>query len=277
MKVEQLRESVAALGFESGIYDERLFILSSNRALELIFTEREVTREAVICADFPTPTEIFKSYIHKGGERDTFRISGVAYSFRATGSGAYTVRDKSGSFTHKLSGDGALYRGFISGDAEIVFTGEFRYSVYSLASFDSIVSKDASDIPTSAPEYPIDLEKKIPDYLAPASLPYDYFGHAVKGARIVGKTLYLPSGTSGEVRMLYRRSARPIGSDLREDIDIPRECECLLPLLTASFMWLEDDSDMAQYYMALYKNALATVEGEVTGRLDTDYATNGWA
>ena len=277
MKVEQLRESVAALFFESGIYDERLFILSSNRALGLIFTDREVTSEAILDVDRPTPRMVFDSYVHGGHDAESFPIEGVAYSFRASGRGLYTVKDKSGSITREISGDGGIYRGFISGEGSISFHGDYRYTVYSLALFDSLVSPDAADIPIAYPEYEIDLPGRIPNFLAIASLPYGKDGRAVRGARIVGSKLYLPRDVTGEIRLLYRRSPKRIVSDSKEDIDVPRECECLLPLLTASFMWIDDDAEVAQYYMALYKNALATVRGELTYRLDQGYTTNGWA
>ena len=277
MKVEQLRESVAALGFENGIYDERQFILSCNRALDLIFTDREVTGIALINVDSPKPDVIKDEYIHKGGESSVFPLVGLAYSFRASGRGHYTVKDGSGLITREISGDGMEYRGFISGKGEITFFGDYRFSVYYLSVFDSLISPEVSDIPIVGTEEKIDLYSRIPDFLATASLPETSEGEPIKGARVVGSSLILPRGTSGQIKLVYRRSPKRASSDMREDIDIPRECEFLLPLVVASFMWLEDDTDMAQYYMALYKSTLGTVNGELAGRLDTGYTTNGWA
>ena len=277
MNVEQLRDSVSALGFENGIHDERLFILSANRALRLIFTERSVVAEADIRVDFPSPTTLIGDYWHKGRERTVFKLSGYAYSFKASGHGSYTVTDRTGSVTREISGDGVIYRGFIDGEGEIAFFGDFRFSVYSLASFTSLISADARDIPLYSAEMTIDLPLRIPDFLSIASVPVMKGGGVTEGARVVGSTLCLPSHISGEVSILYRRSLRPIESDSTEKIDIPIECECLLPFLTASFMWLEDDSDMAQYYMALYRNTLATVRAEHNGLIDTEYKTDGWA
>ena len=276
MKIEQLRESVSALGFENGIYDERLFILSADRALSMIFTDREVLKEAVIDTGVKKPSVFIGSYIHSG-EVTTFRISGKAYSFRASGTGSYTVKDKTGERMHDISGDGGVYRGFISGDATITFSGEYRFSVYDLASFDILTGPEESDIPQYSREIKIDLKKRIPDLLTSISIPTDNTGVPIKGARAVGGILTLPSDTEGEIKLIYRRSPKKIYSDMTEDIDLPPECESLLPFLTASFMWLEDDADMAQYYMALYKSALSTVKSELLGRLDTEYKTNGWA
>ena len=51
----------------------------------------------------------------------------------------------------------------------------------------------------------------------------------------------------------------------------------MLPLLTASFMWLDDDAAKAQYYMSLYRDMVTNVKRFQTSKIDAEYRVNGWA
>ena len=42
-------------------------------------------------------------------------------------------------------------------------------------------------------------------------------------------------------------------------IDLDEELSTLLPLLVASYIWLDDDADRAEYYMTLYRARAAEV------------------
>jgi hypothetical protein len=51
----------------------------------------------------------------------------------------------------------------------------------------------------------------------------------------------------------------------------------MLPLLTAAFMWLDDDAGKAQYYMSLYRDLVANTKRYSSNKIDTVYRVNGWA
>ena len=69
----------------------------------------------------------------------------------------------------------------------------------------------------------------------------------------------------------------PGGLDGDERIDVPEELAELLPLAVASFVWLDDDPEKAQYYMSLYKDGIGTLRRFHPRELGSSYVTNGWA
>ena len=58
---------------------------------------------------------------------------------------------------------------------------------------------------------------------------------------------------------------------------MPEETRELLPLLVASYLWLDDDPEKAEYYRALYADGINILRRNVFRRLDNVYKTNGWA
>ena len=60
-------------------------------------------------------------------------------------------------------------------------------------------------------------------------------------------------------------------------LDIPSGAAHLLSLLVAAFIWLDDDAEKAQYYMALYRDGLAAYKYRQLSQRDKKYHTNGWA
>ena len=271
-------QDVAALGFEGEIADVDIFMSSANRALALIYSDRAVTKETEISYEAPRVLSYIPNYRHTGGKKTTFRLSGAAYSFKSTGNGFYTVKDGYKSETHELYGNMSEHRGFMSGDGEITFFGDFSFSVYHLSSFESRFGSDVSDVIIYDGVDRIDAASLLPDFLSFHTLPTDSSGKAIKSAYVRENYLYLPSGFRGEIRLSYRCTA-PVLSIFSPDtpINIPRDTEPLVSLLTASFMWLDDDSEKAEYYMALYRDGMKGVLRYHTREISTNYLTNGWA
>ena len=62
------------------------------------------------------------------------------------------------------------------------------------------------------------------------------------------------------------------------EVDIPREIEHLVPLLTAAYVWLDDDEEKASYYMAIYRENLASLKLYSTSCKNNSYVDlTGWA
>ena len=277
MTTKQVMESVAALGFESDIIEKELFFSSANRALSLIFTDREITKTVKVSRETPDIVSYVPSYRHNG-KSYTLPLRGRAYSFTSTGVGKCTVRDGYHEYSIDLSGNMSEHRGFLSDGGDITFFGEYAFTVYHLTCFAVKMCENVSDIPIYDGDDFIDFGSMYGDFLAFTSLPTDGEGKAVKGVCVSDGRIYLPRDVSGELTVRYRRTHKNITSDnLTGLIDLPRECEVLLPLLTASFMWLDDDAEKAQYYMALYRDTLGRIDSTMTSKADAIYTTNGWA
>ena len=69
-----------------------------------------------------------------------------------------------------------------------------------------------------------------------------------------------------------------IDTELDGELDIDPECEHLLALLSASYIWLDDDAEKAQYYMSLYREGMASLKLYSTRCVNAEYEdVTGWA
>lgn len=277
MTIQQLQDSVAALGFENDIIDKDLFFASVKRALSLIFTDCEITRTVKLSKENGNVLTHIPKHLHEGGEV-SFPLYGRAYSFTTSGTGKCTVRDGYEERTFEFSGGMAEHRGLINGEGEITFSGNFSYAVYDLVCYRSRLSDDPADVPIFSDEGFIDFAKIYGDFLSFCEIPKDSEGRSISASVLSEGKIYLPRDFSGIFTVKYRRRSHDINRDnITDVIDIPNEFECLLPLLTSSFMWLDDDADRAQYYMALYRDMLVSIMSNMRRSLDAVYHTNGWA
>ncbi len=83
---------------------------------------------------------------------------------------------------------------------------------------------------------------------------------------------------AGTVTVYYLRRAREVNEDTAEEpLDIHPAAESLLPLLVASYLWLDDRGELATHYLKLYHT-----EAEELRRLLYRHgpaqlvSTNGW-
>ncbi|MBQ9070995.1 MAG: hypothetical protein IJY23_06600 [Clostridia bacterium] len=280
MTLNQLLSEVYALGFEDSFEINDVFIFSANRALRLIFLELASPRVAKIHVRREDVCYRLDRYTHTPGTSFEIKTdSARAYSFRAYGNGEYTIIDNNGSQIKRFTGAVSESRGVFSGDGKIVFTGDFSYTVTDLSLFSSLKDGNLSSIPIVSDTIQIDLKKYIGDLLCATNAPTDASGKAIPGAAVLGDTLILPEDFSGEVTVYYKPSPNTIGvDDLNYSIDMPKLFEPLLPLLTAAYLWLDDDEEKSQYYMNIYKDEAAKIRLTLMRAHNSSYTdTTGWA
>ena len=278
MTLNELKNDVAKLGFESYIEDEECLIASANRALSLIYVDRPVSKSAVISIWGPRAILVRESIEHHSGEELTISFTGKAISFRTTGKGTCIIKDDTGASETVLSADSQLIRQFIRGKASVTFSGDFYFTVSNLAVFDDITSNSIGDIPEYRPFREIRPEEYCDDFRAFSSRPYDKDGAEIESVKLIDGKICVPFNYRRDIYLTYYKTPRPIEKDFPDRrIEISGECEPMLPLLTASFMWLDDDAAKAQYYMGLYRDLAANVKRFSTNKIDTEYRVNGWA
>lgn len=269
---------VLQLGFDSYIENEEAFIYASNRALSLIYVDRPVSDVAKITFSGPRVTMTEGFIEHGSGETISFSVKGRCISFRSNGSGTCVITDVRGSTTVPLVMPGQLTKQFIYGDATLTFSGNYYFTVSNLAVFSDVISNNQSDIPEYKPYVEVSPEDYCQGFRAFASLPTDAQGRTVESIRLEDGKLRAPFNYRGELYLTYYRSPTPISSeDYEAPIDVSDECAPLLPILTASFIWLDDDAGKAQYYMSLYRDLAANIKRYSTRKIDTVYGVNGWA
>ena len=278
MTLNELKNDVAKLGFESYIEDEDAFIASVNRALSLIYVDRPVSKSAVISFKGPRATFVREFVEHHSGETVSFDVSGRAISFCATGHGTCIIKDQSGTAEITLGTDRQPVKKLLHGDSTVTFTGDYYFTVSNLAVFNDLVSDRPSDIPDYAPFMELSPEDYCDDFRAFSSLPTDKDGKAVQSVKLIDGRIVVPYNYRAELYLTYYRAAKPIDKTAPDaPIDVSEECAPMLPILTASFLWLDDDAAKAQYYMSLYRDIVANVKRYSTNKIDTAYRVNGWA
>lgn len=278
MTLNELKNDVAKLGFESYIEDEDCLIASANRALFLIYVDRPVSKSTIVSFRGPRVNLVREFTEHRSGESISITCTGKAVSFRSTGTGSCVITDNTGSNSIPLSADRQLVKQFIYGTATITFSGDYYFTVSNLAVFDDIISNKAVDIPEYTPYKELNAQDYCDDFRAFCSQPCDKDGNPIRDIKLIDGRIRVPFNYRGEIYLTYYRTPKQLSKELPDAmIDIPEESTPALPLLTAAFMWLDDDAGKAQYYMSLYRDLIANIKRFSTNKIDTVYRVNGWA
>ena len=77
----------------------------------------------------------------------------------------------------------------------------------------------------------------------------------------VGKLL-IPASAKGVFNICYNRKPKALDSadsEMVEIIDLPDELCAILPNLIASYIWVDDEPEKAQYYLSLYREQVAEI------------------
>ena len=278
MTLNELKNDVARLGFEESVEDEDIFLASANRALSLIYIDRPVSQTASISFSGPN-VNVAREYIeHRTGQTITIPFLGRSLSFRSRGRGSCKLKDSTGESLIELAGDNQLTKRFVYGKGEITFYGNYYFTVTNLAVFEDLVGERPTDIPEYMPFVELSPKDWCDNFRAFIDQPRDKFGNANDSVKLIDGRIRAPFDFRGELYLTYYRTPAPIyADDANSIIDISEECAPMLPLLTASFMWLDDDAAKAQYYMSLYRDLVANVKRFSTNKVDAEYRVNGWA
>ena len=278
MKYSDLCTEVAALGFETEVEADGALLHAAERAMRMIYTERPVYGVTEIYKPPVTPTQKISDLFHRGGTVDTLPFDARSFTFRASGTGECRITDGAGERTLSFSGDGVLVRGFVYGEGRMELLGEYSYAIYGLAFYDTLFGPSEEDIPTPDELVEYDAKRYTGPILSFTSPPKDGYGNPIEGALAFAGRIRIPNTYTGRVRLEYKKAPPKIDTNPDTELMLPDGCEHLLPLLTAAYVWLDDDSDKAQYYMALYREAMTAVKLYDRTMADTGYrSVNGWA
>ncbi len=271
MTLQDIKKEVAALGFEADVSIDNGFIFSLRRALWTAYSERGVHKTLRLYQRTQKPDFLAEKTIHNAGEELAFSFVGGAYYFRTAGCGSFTVSDKSGSRKTDFNSVGSTHRGFIYGEGKISFSGNFCYTVYDLCHFKELFSDSEDDIFFGKfKEY--SLKDYAPDFLGICDEIRDSDGRGITGASVCTGTLLIPYEYEGEITLTYRCAPPDVTPDVTDrELDIDPELSHLIPMLAASYIWLDDDAEKAQYYMTLYRNGMASLKMYSTRCLDSKY------
>lgn len=304
MLVSELYKQVAQLGFEDSLEDENRFYYAANRALLQVNSIRPAVSAYVI--NHKPMANLVKvdtfSPIERSEDLCFEATDAKAYYFEADGNGALYIErwdDASGewviidSLEFTSTRRFIPYKGFIkrdgaftTGQIRLRFVGEFLYSVKNVAMYRHIYSSSEADIPAFEPYTRYDISALVPDFLSLGSPPISEDENYVRLNQNYdvegGKVILLPYSAEGCFKVLYNRRPAEIeiignASEDEATVDLDEELCAILPILIASYVWVEDEPSMAEYYLSLYRERAMDIERRIKNATPvTIRNTNGW-
>lgn len=79
-----------------------------------------------------------------------------------------------------------------------------------------------------------------------------------------GETIHINAEIEGRIRVYYKKAHTPfeIGSLDTQEVELPLKAHILLPLLTAYYVWLEDEKPKAVDYYNQYEKLSQSIKSE---------------
>lgn len=304
MTISELYKQVAQLGFEDSLEEDSRFYYAANRALLQVNKIRPAISHYLINHS-PLKNEVVDSTFEpiEKSEDLTFQAVNVkSYYFEVDGNGVVYIEQHNDSTegwdiinTITLSSSKAFkaYRGFIKSGGEFVsgtirlrFSGEFIYSVKNVAMYSNLYSNEVSDIPAYEPYTRYDIKTLVNDFMAlccPPILEDKYNKVLNQEYEIEGNSIILlPYDNKGVYKVMYERRPMQIkdngnASNDETIIDIDDELGSLLPILIASYVWIDDEPQKSEYYLSLYRERAIEIERKIKDTAPVIYkSSNGW-
>ena len=277
MTLNQIREEIGVLGFESVREVDDSFVFALRRALSTAYTERAVIKEHTLLSYQTDPDLYIKTVVHEPKDRICYLTREGTYAFYVTGTGEFELCSDKGSRTTTFSEPyGRLYYGRCE-EGELRFLGEGRYVITSLTMRFGR-GAEHGEFAVYSDKREIRLADAIKDIGSVIRLT-DGSGGMIRGAYARGDILTLPSSYKGEVRVVYRAAPPAVSQDSPDlPIDICRELVHLIPLLTAAYFWLDDDAEKSGYYLSLYREGMNDLKRTSSRTADNEYTDpRGWS
>lgn len=286
MTVSELYNQVAQLGFEDALENQSRFYFALDRAIYQAGQLRP-RYNSVELHHYPLASvaSVCDHVAHaKSGNELIFSAPWAkSYYFECDGQGTcYVEVMVSGKWTEsgRILLDGTAvgvyraYWGFLKREGSFTelpvrlrFVGDFYYAVRNVAMYQSVYSDKLSDIPAFTPFVSYDVSELCPDFISLASPPLTG-ADGVKLGRDYnvedGRAILLPRTACGDYKVIYRRKPKQVSRDYDADeneevIDLDEEICTLLPLLVASYIWLDDEPEVAERYMDLFRERSAEI------------------
>lgn len=280
MTLTDIQNEVAALGFDNGVSLNQSLLCSIKRALRTIYTERGETGMIDIYQEPYLPSIYHERIVHRGDCGDTvIKVFGASYAFAASGVGGFRIKTADKTREYSFNSQFSEFKGTLNGDSEITFFGKYMFVVYDLSVYDTVRSDEPGDISRHTGTKNYDLKKYAKDFMFAVSVPKNEYAKDIYGASIHADTLSVPASYRGRIRIKYRKGIPELSPDEPDkQINLPEEYHSLLPLLTSSYFWLDDDVEKSQYYMSLYRDGMAALKLYTSKEINSSYSdVVGWA
>lgn len=291
MTIQALYDSVAQLGFETSLESDERFFYAANRAILQVNRIRPAIATYNL-NHFPLDNLIkgnnFEPICKAEEELVFVAEKAKSYYFECNGNGMAIIEKSIDGSTWSTIGSVTLssqnnrfveYKGFVLDGGNTVntwvrlrFIGEYLYYVKNVALYNALLSDNAKDIHAYAEYIPYDFAIHTDDFMSFVAPPItdaqrnnafvlnrDYF---VEGE----SKLLIPASAKGVYTVCYNRKPKEItslGMMNDEAVDLDEELCAILPNLVASYIWVEDEPEKANYYLSLYREQVAEITAKI--------------
>ena len=261
MTYKELTAEVAALGFESEIENRSALIFCANRALRSIAALSPTFKRITFFQRVISPISVIEEVNYTPLQEITIPLQGAAFSLKFSGAGTITLKERHRITPFTLNSPYTQMRRYLPGrEGELILSGQTTFKLMDIACFEFANGLSEADIPIIQPFHAYSLPSLAEDFYSFSGLPTNENGDLIQGAYFRDDMLYIPSDYEGEIHLTYRRIPDEILADApNAPIDLSPALTHLLPLLTASYLWLDDDSAKAQFYMQMYMEGMRDV------------------
>ena len=273
MTYKQLYAEVAALGFEGEIENQPALLFSANRALKSLAALMPAYGTVTLIQRAFTPLSHIPELNYVPGKEITVPLRGAVFSFKFSGAGTVTLKERHRVSPFFMDSPYTEFRKYLlDGEGELVLSGNIAFTIKDLACFPYVLGTSEADIPLIAPH-------RSYDFFGFTTLPTDEHGRTIAGSYFRDETLFIPSDYEGEIHLIYHRVPREITSDApNAPIDLSPSMTHLLALLTAAYLWIDDDSAKSQFYMQMYMEGVRDLRIRRPSAADTAIVdTHHWA
>ena len=303
MKIRELYESVAKLGFEDSLEDIPAFFYAANRAMLQINALRpllaigEIYHRACDNKVLGAGHDI-RYYT---GEDIIIDAAGAvrAYYFETLGTGearieiynsvhgAWEIKDNitfsDNEFTaHKglIKPDGA----FTDEAVRLRFIGEFAYRYRNVAFYDVVFSNDDEDIQPYTEFVRYDLKKVCEGFIELAEQPMRE-GFLKLGTNYVLESpsiLLIKREHAEDVKIKYKKEPKRLKytdnpAKDETELELDSELSELVPLLVAAYIWADEGDGKYALYLELYRERAAEIERRSRSKEPAEYKlVGGW-
>lgn len=261
MTYSQLTAEVAALGFESEIENRPALLFCANRALRSIAALSPSFQRITLFQRVIPPTSHTKEIRYTPPQEIKIPLHGAAFSFKFSGAGTVTLKERHRVTPFSLNTPYTEFRRFLPDEeGELILSGFTAFQLMDLACYEYTGGPAEKDIPIVQPFCAYAVCDIVKDFFGFASLPTDQNEKTISGSYFRDNTLFIPAEYEGEIHLTYRRVPDTILADApNASIDLAPSLTHLLPLLTAAYLWLDDDAAKAQFYMQMYMEGIRDV------------------
>jgi hypothetical protein len=307
MNASELYKEVARLGFETTLDDAITFYYAANRALFQVARELPEERTVTI-AHYPITNEIKeveaeKIYRCENGNNLIFEAlgGGVCVSFETDAPTGmcyvdelikgkweqveiFTLPTEPTDILHVFKRYSKVFNENKTNAIRLRFASDenIAYSVKNAAIFKSTYKHDAAPRFSRMVEY--DMRIIADDFLefsAPITVSKNTGKESAFYETSGDATILFPYDKEGAYNVKYHKRPHILSYSTSPSadtttIDLTEEKASLLPLLVASYVWIEDEPEKATHYLDLYKTRVNEIIALRRNYAPVKYVTNGW-